>query len=650
VSRFVRSLLALVAAAGLVGACQQPVEQAVLAVNIVGANERTIAVGESIDLAANITATGGASKAISWTSGNTGIATVTSAGTVTGVATGATSITATSVIDATKSATVTVIVTETPTVVGVAITPAGDHTLAVGEALELTATVHAVAGASTAVSWSSSEEGVATVDDGTLVAVGEGEAVITATSEFDTTKTANTTVTVTAASTVISVSIGGPTAYTLEVEETVQLTATVTVTGDASQTVTWNSDHPGTATVTANGLVAAVDPGHATITATSTFDPTKGASVSVTVRPTPTGDLLWTRVIGNDAAQEAAGVAADPDGNILLALNTNSTFGFPGCGNSTLPMLAIGKFDPAGMALWYRCFLGGGGGIAADNDGNVIVTGHTTESLFDDNAGGADVFIAKLDPTGNLIWGRQFGTDAHDEGTAIATNAEGSIFVAGNTAGDLAEGRRSDIDGFLAKFGPDGTLDWIRQYGTTLVLMDVLSLDVDQEGYTVVASGGWRGSGFIRRFDPLGDETWTVHYVIYGGTYSAAFDASGNVFAAGATPHEAFGYTSIAFLEKLSPEGHTIWTRSLGPAEGSYARSVATDPSGNPVVAGLTLGSLGTSNPTAPGFLTKYDPDGNRIWAQQFHPEASSVAVDHAGNSLITGTADGNVHLLKFAP
>ena len=70
--------------------------------------------------------------------------------------------------------------------------------------------------------------------------------------------------------------------------DTRQLTATVTTTGGASQTVTWNSSDPSVASVnSSSGLVTALAVGSTTITATSTFDDTKSDSITVTVTATP---------------------------------------------------------------------------------------------------------------------------------------------------------------------------------------------------------------------------------------------------------------------------------------------------------------------------------------------------------------------------
>ena len=81
---------------------------------------------------------------------------------------------------------------------------------------------------------------------------------------------------------VTSVTISGA-KTSLALGETMQLTANVTVTGDAAKTVTWSTSAAAKATVSASGLVTAKGLGEVTVTATSTVDSSKSASVTFTV-------------------------------------------------------------------------------------------------------------------------------------------------------------------------------------------------------------------------------------------------------------------------------------------------------------------------------------------------------------------------------
>lgn len=144
----------------------------------------------------------------------------------------------------------------------------------------LTATVVGGSQADQTVTWTSSDNEVATVVDGTVAAVSVGTATITATAADG--KTAVCTVTVAGADAINSVMISQSSAK-LEVGGTLKLTVTITGNSQAdTTTATWKSSDESVATVSADGTVTAVGEGTCVITVTSA-DETKKANCSVTV-------------------------------------------------------------------------------------------------------------------------------------------------------------------------------------------------------------------------------------------------------------------------------------------------------------------------------------------------------------------------------
>jgi uncharacterized protein YjdB len=281
-----------------------------------------VVVGQNLQLTATVAAVGGAPTAVTWTSSDPQIVAVTLSGAITGVTPGTATVRATSVFASTISGTVSVTVNPAPpAVTSVAVSPA-NPALVVGGQLQMTAAVTVVSGASTAVTWSSSNAAVATVSPtGQVTAVAAGTTNITATSVFDATKSGSTNLTVNPTPAVVSVAITNPPAA-LIAGTTAQLAATVNVVGGASTAVTWTSSNAGAATVSPAGLVTAVAAGNATITATSVADPTKQGSApiridataivtNVTVGPPTlalevgaTGQLTATVTVGNNASQQ----------------------------------------------------------------------------------------------------------------------------------------------------------------------------------------------------------------------------------------------------------------------------------------------------------------------------------------------------------
>lgn len=162
--------------------------------------------------------------------------------------------------------------------------------LTVGGSETLTATVYPENATNKDVTWSSDNENAATVDaNGTVTAVGEGEAIITATTE-DGKYTATCTVTVTAKPVPIeaialrdaAVSVGG----------TIQLEPVFTPADTTQRDVVWTSSDRTIATVDANGRVRGVAEGKVTITVTSTADRSITASCTVTVTKNLSDDLV----------------------------------------------------------------------------------------------------------------------------------------------------------------------------------------------------------------------------------------------------------------------------------------------------------------------------------------------------------------------
>ena len=138
------------------------------------------------------------------------------------------------------------------------------------------------------VTWSSNAPGVATVDSsGKVTAVAPGTATITVTTE-DGNKTATCAVTVTAATvpvTGVTLSQTQASLYCNRTPNTLALTARVAPDNATNKAVNWTSSDSAVATVDQNGVVTAVAPGTAVITATAADGRGASASCTVTVRP-----------------------------------------------------------------------------------------------------------------------------------------------------------------------------------------------------------------------------------------------------------------------------------------------------------------------------------------------------------------------------
>ncbi len=235
-------------------------------------------IGETSSLTATVLPENAANKKVSWSSSNTGVATVDQNGKVTGIGVGSAKITVTTE-DGGKKATCSVTVNAI-TVTGVSLNKSS-MTLLIGGTEQLVATVTPSNATNKNVVWSSSNASVATVDsNGNVSAIKVGTAIITATTE-DGGKKATCSVTVNPIA-VTDVTLN-QTSITMTVGDTQTLTATVTPSNATDKSVTWSSSNTSIATVSSSGVVTAKAAGSATITVT-TNDGGKKATCSVTVQ------------------------------------------------------------------------------------------------------------------------------------------------------------------------------------------------------------------------------------------------------------------------------------------------------------------------------------------------------------------------------
>lgn len=238
----------------------------------------TLNIGASETLTATVAPADATNKKVTWKSSDAAVASVDANGKVTGVKAGEATITVTTE-DGGKTATCKV--TVKPNLVS-------EITLAalaiyVGESKAITATVKPDDATNKALTWTSSDETVATVDaTGKVTGKKIGTATITATAQDGSGVSGSCTVTV--LSTVKKVTVT-PANLTLGQNKSYTLKATVEVFGSGTYTgVTWTSSDTTIATVDATGKVTATDKvGTVTITATSKADPAKKGTCTIKV-------------------------------------------------------------------------------------------------------------------------------------------------------------------------------------------------------------------------------------------------------------------------------------------------------------------------------------------------------------------------------
>ena len=246
-------------------------------------SEATVEVGGTVTITPTISPTGYTETPV-WESDNTGIATVSN-GVVTGVAEGTAFITLTSPTDDSIYDICEVTVNAAKHVTGVSLDETS-KALHPGDEFDLTATVSPNDATNKAVTWTSSNDALATVDNGHVTAIAAGTPTITVTTvDGSFTATCNLNIT-NVAVTGVTLDESNAIIYTGSLENTVQLTATVAPSNATNKAVTWTSSNTSVATVSSTGLVTSVAAGSTTITATTT-DGSYTATCDITVENGP---------------------------------------------------------------------------------------------------------------------------------------------------------------------------------------------------------------------------------------------------------------------------------------------------------------------------------------------------------------------------
>jgi len=334
-----------------------------------------------------------------------------------------------------------------------------------------------------------------------------------------------------------------------------------------------------------------------------------------------TNDFCWARNFGSRTTETANGVAVDPQGNSYMVGSFQGTATF---GSTTLISagghdIFLAKLNPQGVLLWV-IRAGGvnddvGYDVAVDSSGNAFITGYYGQNaIFEQTtvatAAGYNLFVAKYNSAGLLNWVRTPLIADDIYGSGIAVDPTGKVVVVGTYF------QTSDTsDAFVARLNSDGTLQWVQVAG---------GLDDDQGAKVAV---DLNGNIFITGF--FTDEAnFGINNVVYGND------------------------TTEMFVAKYNVNGTLVWVEASVSDEAQGA-DIAVDSEGNCLVTGYfrDYADFGTHELYSDGFfdlfLTKYSPDGDALWANNTETEVgingAGIALDEADNIYLTGSFAGDV-------
>jgi len=180
----------------------------------------------------------------------------------------------------------------------------------------------------------------------------------------------------------------------------------------------------------------------------------------------------WTQLLGSSSDDYAYSVSTAADGSIYIAGSTSGSL--DGQVNSGKSDAFVSKYNSDGSKAWTR-LLGTTGdeyaySVSTASDGSVYIVGETFGTGLDGQTrrGSCDAFISKYKSDGSKEWTRHLGSDSSDSARSVATASDGSIYIVGETQGNLdGQSNNGTWDAFLSKYNSDGSKAWTRLLGST---------------------------------------------------------------------------------------------------------------------------------------------------------------------------------------
>jgi len=397
----------------------------------------------------------------------------------------------------------------------------------------------------------------------------------------------------------------------------------------------------------------------------------------LTIDPT----LTWNTFLGGETGQDKAyAVAVDDSGNIFVAGDSGAEWGSPvNHATGTSPHVFVAKLNRKGELQW-NTFMGGNAnercrGIAVDGSGNVYVGGDSNwgwgNPVNSFNSGG-DVFVAKLNNSGETVWHTFMGSSSGEEGRGVSVDGSGNVYVTGlsvATWGAPVTAFAGSYCTFAAKLNStSGATVWTTFIGTDT---DSGGIAVDGTGSVYVVGnsqstwgtpvightgGDYNYDVFVAKLNSSGGPSW---HTFMGSDSDAdndkgiAVDEDGNVYIAGdcgvawGSPINNHAGSDDVFAAKLNSSGVRQWNTFLGSSSQDYGEGITVDRKGNVYMTGRSSYSwgnpvndhAGTGNWDA--FAVKLNNNGRRLWNTFMGCSSSdygqAIAVDQKAYVYVTG-------------
>ncbi|MBI2967293.1 MAG: SBBP repeat-containing protein [Bacteroidetes bacterium] len=394
------------------------------------------------------------------------------------------------------------------------------------------------------------------------------------------------------------------------------------------------------------------------------------------------GNFVWAKKIGGTSGDESFSITTDTSGNIYSTGYFQGTVDFdPGTGTYNLTAtgledIFISKLDASGNFLWAKA-MGGtssdeGFSITTDWSGNVYTTGYFEGTAdFDPGTGqynltatNNNIFISKLDSSGNFFWAIAMGGAFSERGLSLATDGMGNVYTMGYFQGtadfdpdtsvadttNLISAGSNDI--FFAKYSqppPCGS------FTSTTTITNAscyectngsVSINVQGGGFPFIYSWstGLTDTSVFNQYDLNSTVTantfvtqpspLTTFIKNFGGTgddgaSNIAATADGGYLLAGHAVSFGAGQTDV-YLVKTDAAGNVQWSKTIGDVLWEWAHDIHQTSDGGYIITGEA-----GNTPPNDVFLIKTDSLGNVQWSTVY-----GDSLDEKGHA-VRQTSDG---------
>jgi hypothetical protein len=306
------------------------------------------------------------------------------------------------------------------------------------------------------------------------------------------------------------------------------------------------------------------------------------------------GTVQWQKCFGGSNYEYGTSIIQTTDGGYIFCGNTESNDGDV-TGNHGYTDVWVVKLSATGIIQWQKCFGGTSSDLGFTmlqvSGGGYIFSGFTYSNDGDvsGNHGSNDGWVVKLNSSGNIIWQKCYGGGSNESIYQLRPTSDGGyIFVGDSKSNDLyLNGNHGGADAWVVKLDPSGNMQWQNLLGGTMDEQGIwvsqtsdygflLSIDTNSTDGQVTGNHGGR-DGWLVKLNVSGTILWQK---CFGGTGDDSLGlveatADGGYFFGGSTSSIDGDITSNhggrdIWMGKLNA-GLTIqWQKSLGGSGDEY--------------------------------------------------------------------------------